>query len=56
MTITFGHQTVKALDQHLHAAFRAGDLPCIKRITALLMLADQRSAPVVAGTHSDSSS
>ncbi len=40
MTITFGHATVKTLTQHLHAAFRAGDLPRIKRISALLMLAD----------------
>ena len=32
----------------MHAAFRVGDLPCIKHISALLMLADQRPAPVVA--------
>lgn len=48
MTITFGRETVKILNQHLHAAFRAGDLPRIKHIAALLMLADRRPAPTVA--------
>src|SRR5919199_402993 len=42
LTITFCQQTVKTLNQHLQAAFRAGNLPLIKRITALLMLADQQ--------------
>lgn len=42
LTITFCHQTVKTLNHHLHAAFRAGNLAQIKRISALLMLADQR--------------
>ncbi len=41
LTITFCRQTVKTLNQHLHAAFRAGNLPLIKRISALLMLADK---------------
>lgn len=41
LTITFCRQTVKTLDQHLHAAFRSGNLPLIKRISALLMLADR---------------
>jgi transposase len=36
------------LNQHLQAAFRAGDLPRIKRMTALLLLADQLPAPQVA--------
>jgi transposase len=48
LTITFCRQTVKALNQHLHAAFRAGDVPRIKHLSALLMLADQRPAPAVA--------
>ncbi len=42
LTITFCRDTVKTLHQHLQAAFRAGDLHGIKRITALLLLADQR--------------
>ncbi len=41
LTITFCRQTVKTLNQHLQAAFRAGNLPRIKRISALLMLADK---------------
>lgn len=41
LTITFCRQTVKTLDQHVQAAFRTGNLPLIKRISALLMLADQ---------------
>ncbi len=48
MTITFGRATVKTLNQHLQAAFRAGDLNRIKRITALLLLADQHQASAVA--------
>ncbi len=48
LTITFCRQTVKTLHQHLEAAFRAGNLPLIKRITALLMLAEQQ--PVAAIT------
>ena len=52
LTITFCRQTVKTLNQHLHAAFRAGNLPLIKRITALLMLADQQPiATIVARLH-----
>ncbi|MCA1599424.1 MAG: helix-turn-helix domain-containing protein [Chloroflexi bacterium] len=47
LTITFCRQTVKTLKQHLHAAFRSGNLPQIKRISALLMLADQQSIAVV---------
>ena len=49
MTITFGHATVKTLTQHLHAAFRAGDLPRIKRSSALLLLADQVPPSTIAG-------
>ena len=48
LTITFCRQTVKTLHQHLQAAFRVGNLPQIKRITALLLLADQQSAAAVA--------
>jgi transposase len=48
MTITFSSATVKTLDHQLQAAFRAGDLPRIKRITALLLLAEQRPAAAVA--------
>ena len=48
LTITFCRQTVKTLNLHLHAAFRSGNLPQIKRISALLMLADQHPAPAVA--------
>jgi transposase len=48
LTITVGHQTVKTLTHHLHAAFRAGDLACIKRISALLMLADQLPPSTIA--------
>ena len=46
-TITFCRQTVKTLNQHLQAAFRAGNLPQIKRISALLMLADQQPIPTI---------
>ena len=49
MTITLRQPTVKTLNQHLQAAFRAGDLPRIKRISALLLLrADHLPAPAVA--------
>ena len=49
MTITVSQPTVKLLNQHLQDAFRVGDLPRIKRISALLLLlADQLPAPVVA--------
>ena len=47
LTITFGRQTVKTLNQHLHAAFRAGNLPLIKHVSALLMLADQVPVPAI---------
>ena len=47
-TIIFGRETVKSLNLHVHAAFRVGDVPRIKHICALLLLADQRPAPVVA--------
>src|SRR4029078_13644079 len=39
-TITFSRPTVKQLTFQLQAAFRRGDLRLIKRITALLLLAD----------------
>jgi transposase len=48
LTITFCRETVKTLNQHLHAAFRAGSLPQIKQISALLMLADQLPIPTIA--------
>ncbi len=48
LTITFCRQTVKTLNQHLHAAFRAGNLPQIKQVSALLMLADQLPVPTIA--------
>jgi transposase len=47
LTITFCRQTVKTLNQHLQAAFRAGNLPQIKRISALLMLAEQQPIAAV---------
>jgi transposase len=47
LTITFCRATVKTLDQHLHAAFRAGNLAHIKHISALLMLADQLPVPTI---------
>jgi transposase len=47
LTITFCRDTVKTLDQHLHAAFRAGNLHHIKHISALLMLADQLPVPTI---------
>jgi transposase len=47
LTITFCRDSVKTLDQHLHAAFRAGNLAQIKHISALLMLADQLPIPTI---------
>ena len=47
-TITFTHATVKTLDQELQAAFRRNDLRRVKRITALLQLADGHAPPAVA--------
>ncbi len=47
-TITFCRETVKTLNQHLHAAFRAGNLPQINHVSALRMLADQVPVPAVA--------
>ncbi len=48
LTITFCRPTVKELTQRLHAAFRGGNLPLIKRLTALLLLADQQPVPSIA--------
>ncbi len=48
LTITFCRETVKTLNLHLHAAFRAGNLAQIKHVSALLMLADQLPVPTVA--------
>jgi transposase len=42
ITITFCSATVKELERHLHAAFRRGDARSIKRISALLLWAEQR--------------
>jgi transposase len=47
MTITFGRETVKTLNLHLQAAFRTGNLPQIKHVSALLMLADQVPVPTI---------
>jgi transposase len=47
LTITFCRDTVKMLNQHLHAAFRVGNLPQIKHVSALLMLADQLPVPTI---------
>jgi len=41
ITIQFSNPTVKALTHQLHLAFRDGDLRRIKRISALLLLADR---------------
>ncbi len=41
LTTTFCRDTVKTLNLHLQAAFRIGNLPLIKHVSALLMLADQ---------------
>ena len=48
MTITFTRPTVKTLEQALHTAFRTGNLPRIKRSSALLLLADQVPPATVA--------
>lgn len=48
LTITFCRATVKSLTQELHAAFRRNDGRRIKRISALLLLADQRSPASIA--------
>jgi transposase len=48
LTITFCPKTVKTLNQHLQAAFRTGNLPQIKHVSALLMLADQLPIPTIA--------
>ena len=47
LTITFCRDTVKTLNQHLQAAFRIGNLPQIKHVSALLMLADQVPVPTI---------
>jgi transposase len=47
-TITFTRATVKTLDQELQAAFRRNDLRRVKRISALLLLADGHVATSVA--------
>lgn len=48
LTITFCRQTVKTLNHHLQAAFRSGNLPQIKRVSALLMLAEHLPIPTIA--------
>ncbi len=47
ITIAFGRPTVKALSHELQAALRAGVVQRIKRITALLLLADQQPVEAV---------
>jgi transposase len=47
-TITFSRETVNTLNLHLQAAFRAGNLPLIKHISALLMLADKLPLETIA--------
>ncbi len=47
-TITFSRATVKTLDQELQAAFRRNDLRRVKRISALLQLADGHAPTRVA--------
>ena len=47
-TITFTRPTVNTLTQELQAAFRRNDLRRVKRITALLQLADGYAPPAVA--------
>lgn len=47
VTITFCRDTVKTLNQHLQAAFRTGNLPLIKHVSALLMLADGLPIPTI---------
>jgi transposase len=46
-TITFCRETVKTLNLHLQAAFRTGNLPQIKHVSALLLLADQVPVPTI---------
>ncbi|CAA9394176.1 MAG: hypothetical protein AVDCRST_MAG93-9881 [uncultured Chloroflexia bacterium] len=48
LTITFCRETVKTLNHHLQTAFRIGNLPQIKHVSALLMLADQLPIPTIA--------
>jgi len=48
LTITFSRATVKTLTQELQAAFRRNHPRAIKRISALLLLADQRAPAMVA--------
>lgn len=48
ITIQFSNATVKALSQQLHLAFRDGDVRRIKRISALLLLADQQPVSRIA--------
>jgi len=48
ITITFERQTVKQLTHLLQTAFRAGHLGQIKRLSALLLLADQHPVERVA--------
>ena len=47
LTITFCRETVKTLNRHLQAAFRAGTLSQIKHVSALLMLADHVPVPTI---------
>lgn len=47
ITIAFERQTVKTLSQELQAAIRAGTRQRIKRISALLLLADQQPIEAV---------
>jgi transposase len=48
ITITFCQATVKELTRRLHSAFRAGNRCLIKRLSALLLLADQRPVARIA--------
>lgn len=48
ITIQFSNATVKALNHQLHLAFRDGDLRRIKRISALLLLADHQPVSRIA--------
>lgn len=48
ITIVFSQPTVKLLNRHLQAAFRRADVRLIRRITALLLLADQLGVDLVA--------
>ncbi len=48
LTITFCRATVKTLTQELQAAFRRNQTRAIKRISALLLLADQHAPATVA--------